>query len=150
MSYENVLNLISQLQALSESNTKIDIEAKLRIKLPIEYKQFLLSEFKNPPIKDEFEFTLNDQTSSSAIAYFLELTNNENRSITNFIDTYKNRIPVNTTPIAYDNFGNLILIENNSGKIYFWDHEVNDDDNCSLSDLGFIANSFTKFINGLK
>ena len=67
-----------------------------------------------------------------------------------FINTYKNRIPVNTTPIAYDNFGNLILIENNSGKIYFWDHEVNDDDNCSLSDLGFIANSFTKFINGLK
>ena len=28
-----------------------------------------------------------------------------------FINTYKNRIPVNTTPIAYDNFGNLILIE---------------------------------------
>jgi len=149
MSYENVLNLISELQALSESDNKIQIESKLGIKLPIEYKQFLLSDFKNPPIKNKFKFIIDGKSNSSSIAYFLELTNNKNRSITEFINTYKNRIPTNTVPIAYDDFGNLVLIEINTNKIYFWDHEVNDIDESPLSELGLIANSFNKFLNDL-
>ena len=71
-------------------------------------------------------------------------------------DIYKleeKRMPNTFFPIAHDSGGNLICMDSNDSKIYFWDHEkeVNyykSDDN-DWSNLYFIADNLNDFISNL-
>jgi SMI1-KNR4 cell-wall len=54
-------------------------------------------------------------------------------------------------PIAEDDGGNLICIscsDNDKGKIYFWNHEEENEDDLTAN-LYFVSNSFNEFIDSL-
>jgi len=58
---------------------------------------------------------------------------------------YIDNIPVRAYPIADDDCGNYVLLdEGTGGKIYFWDHEFEDDNIIHLAD------SFDEFLSMLK
>lgn len=116
----------------------IDLEYKLSLNLPKDYRDFLLSTNGGKPSPNIFK-TLNGEYETD-IHYFYGI-NSE------IYDLYKNciniidRIPVNFFPIANDSLGNFILIDCKGEGVYLFDHEI---------ELKiFIANSFTSFVNNL-
>ncbi len=67
-------------------------------------------------------------------------------------EMYRSRIPPGFVPIGVDSFSNLFCLgavgTDYESKIYFWDHELeaDDDETPTLENMTFIANSFTEFL----
>lgn len=126
-----------------------DFEKENGIKLPLDYRKFLLQSNGGKPIADKNLYP------PTIVTYILGMHNGEYySSLYKHIEMFKNRLPFSTFPIATDPFGNLFIMslhEENHGHIYFWDHEGEPEiqdghyvDNCS-----FVAYSFTEFIEKL-
>jgi hypothetical protein len=133
---------------LSETEVT-DFENVNSIKLPLEYKQFLLDFNGGVP---EPNRNLNPNTYVTCI---LGMHNGPyHASLYKHIDMFKERLPLSTFPIGTDPFGNLFIMTLHSesyGQIFFWAHEeepkIQDGhftDNCY-----FVANSFSEFVNNL-
>ena len=77
-----------------------------------------------------------------------------------FIETYKiaqRRLPDEMIPIASDPFGNLFCLAvegDDAGKVLFWDHEREPDDDeeevTSFPNVRFVADSFEEFLASLE
>jgi hypothetical protein len=87
------------------------------------------------------------------VRYFLSISDNYGISLSHKFEIYTeaNRVPVNTLPIAVDPGGNLVLIAVSgpeTGKVYFWDHEVEglEEDSASHRHLHLVAESFSEFL----
>jgi hypothetical protein len=66
--------------------------------------------------------------------------------------TSASRIPPSALPIASDIAGNLLCMDfkgNHSGRIYFWDHELECDLN-GYDNLSLVANSFSTLLTQIK
>lgn len=127
------------------------IEKECKLKLPIEYKMFLLN-FSNCIFKDDIYYqsiekspwTPGDGLESVEVFYGLE---NDDINLRKRIQQYSGRIPDGLIPIAESPGGNQICIGvkgKYTERIYFWDHE-----NISTkggSNLYLIANLFSDFI----
>lgn len=131
------------------------LEQFWEIKLPKEYRKFLLTQNGGYPDKSIFFFK--NQNIGSDVQGMLGITPEGGLNLLTEIRTYTGRIPSSTFPIGYDSFGNLILISVKNpdrGKIYFWDHELEADPDqgevADYSNLTLIADSFDEFINNLK
>lgn len=118
-----------------------NIENSLKIKLSIEYKQFLMHHNGGYPTLDKFDYIIDSNKCSSFIAYFLSICDNNDYSLIYYIQTYKDKIPENMIPIAVVRNNNLLLIELITNKIYVWDSR----DNISL----FVAEGFNTFLKNL-
>ncbi|WP_010299799.1 SMI1/KNR4 family protein [Candidatus Odyssella thessalonicensis] len=123
--------------------------------LPKTYKVFLLE--KNGGFPKEKHFNFKGQDEGSVLQAFLGITLNEDLDLLETLKVYNGRIPTWSFPIAYDTFGNLILLSvkgPDRGKIYFWDHEMEADpaqgEVPDYSNLTLIADSFNEFINNLR
>lgn len=138
----------------------IQLENECDISFPEEYKNHLLNYNGGSPEPNIFSFTENGKKTNSRINYFYAINSGEFDDLKEVIETFKiteKRMPTHILPIAEDPFGNVVCISAGKidyGYIYFWDHEnevdygiANDDD---YSNLYFIAESFTEFINSLK
>jgi hypothetical protein len=147
----------------SERNLSIDeirrVEAKLDIKLPIQYISFLLSHNGGRPANPKFKFRLpSGGLGESVVNWFLSIYDGEYSNFETFFSMYKedaNRLPVELVPIASDPFGNLVCIGiagEKEGVVYFWDHENEYDigQKPGYRNVHFIANTFPEFLNGLE
>lgn len=147
-----------ELTNIGEKLTEQDIlnlEHKLNVNLPQDYKGFLLQNNGGSPVEDwVFDFTQilpesgKPFDNSSVIRKFSTLS-----ELPVFYDNLigEELIPEKFLPIASDPGGNQILLctnENNHGKIYFADHGMYDleTDYWLMTEL---ADSFTEFINKL-
>ncbi|MBN2572387.1 MAG: SMI1/KNR4 family protein [Ignavibacteriales bacterium] len=127
-------------------------EKRINIQLPSEYREFILKHNGGKPVSNSFNFIDFDGKESNSLVHYFFSIHNE-KSFDNLELTYEyyineDRIPSYMLPIASDPFGNYICIstkEENYGKIYFCDHEMDTNDN-----LCFISNSFNEFLNMLK
>lgn len=147
----NMLN--TRPNTLPEHILKV-LEVYWGFNLPSVYRNFLIKNNGGEPEKDVFCFK--EKKTGSDIRSFLCIFPDNNSNLLNYIKTYKGRIPDNMFPIAYDSFGNLILIgvkNPNRGKIYFWDHDMETDpsqgEKPDYSNMTLIADSFEEFIDGL-
>lgn len=101
-----------------------DFENHYSVKLPDEYKQFLL--VTNGGIPNMVYFVKDD--SDLVVNFFLSL-GSEKYSLEEYFEDYKireNILPIDLLPIGEDAFGNIICISNNSeryGSIHLWYHE---------------------------
>ena len=150
------MNLIEVGNNLCDEDIE-KIENILNLKLPQDYKNFLLKTNGGIP-EDEVEFSfietnlLTNETynQGSDIHYFYN--NDELLSAYNNLTSEK-LIQNVYVPIACDSFGNEILmcLENNCnfGSVFFADHESTNP-NDSFWSLFKISNSFTEFVNMLK
>lgn len=132
-----------------------DLETRLKMKLPNDYKKFLLQNNGGIPIPNVFDFIDGDgQNSNSLVHYFYAVYNdNGHDNLENNYNFFKSerRIPSNILPIAEDPFGNMICISvsgDDYGKVYFWDHELEGQSE-SYDNISLIASSFDEFINNL-
>ncbi|MCY8002451.1 MULTISPECIES: SMI1/KNR4 family protein [Bacillus] len=131
-----------------------EIEKKYKIKLPDDYKQFLLKYGASMICDDDvFYKSLEQDTWSEdefqVVEFFYGLEETElDLDIQDKIDTYSERFPEGIIPIASSPFGNEICLQakgDDIGKIYFWDHEYRN----SEGDFFLVANTFTDFIKSL-
>lgn len=145
-----MVKIVEAGDKLSNQTIKL-FESFLDINLPNSYRSFLQKNNGGSPEPNCFNFYGED--SGSSIHYFYGINADPDYDIVKDLKIYKDRIPPDCLPIAYDEGGNLICLilkGINREKIYFWDHELEkDDDEPDYSNMTLIANNFDEFINGL-
>lgn len=155
----------------SEAGTSLEaieeVEIRLGKQFPDEYKCFILKHnggrpepchfrFKHPTgVWDPYSnYDANGKWDWGMIAYFLSFSG-QHETLFDYLISYEGRIPHDTLPIARDPGGNPILLAvsgANKGKVYFWmrENEPEDEEIINGFDyLGFVADSFTEFLEGL-
>lgn len=129
-------------------------ESFLNRKFPKDYKQFLLTYNGGCPVPNCFDFA-NGQA-GSLVQYFMGISPKSHRyDLLKNLRTLEGRIPPHFLPVACDPFGNQICIAlngENYGKIYFWNHEFEADDNDppTMENVTLIAHNFKDFANSLR
>jgi len=136
--------------SLSEQDIT-DLEEKLNLVLPKDYRAFLKENNGGYPEPDGFDFM--DGSDGSSVDKFLEVNNSKDESIIEYYLSYKKRIPEDFLPIAKDPGGNIILIKANSedSQIYFWDHEneAEEGESPGMGNMHLIASSLQEFLDNL-
>lgn len=147
------MNLLEIGEMIIEDDIR-KLETKMNLKLPEEYRNFLLQNNGGVPENDvEFSFieldvvTQENREQGSDIQYFY--------NVDEMLEAYQNLVDEelihkNYIPVACDSFGNEILIcsdsDENNGCVFFANHEmVNPDGSFWITSK--IANSFNEFIN---
>ena len=131
-------------------------EVRQGVLLPAEYKAFLLKSNGGMPIPDVFEVP-GWHGQGSGLNFFYGIHEGEKVDRLDWAcRVYDERIPADLIPIAYDAFGNNICIGwkgKRKGKIYFWDHEDELDENGDFvqdyRNVFLVANSLQEFLDGL-
>ena len=131
-------------------------EARRKVKLPDDYKLFLLDSNGGAPDPRTFEVP-GWPFEGSALDFFYGIHDKKSSRLDRACEVYTDRIPADLIPIARDAFGNVVCIGwkgKRRGKIYFWDHENElDDQGSSRQDYGnvyLVANSLGEFLGKLE
>lgn len=120
-------------------------ETQIHLKLPVEYKKFLLTQNGGVPVKGIFQY----EGGASGVIFF-GLNVEQHNDLRWSYDCYKTRIPVGFLPIGSDPGGNLICIDTNKNvPVYFWDHEK-ETVPVDRSNVFLIANDFGDFLYSLQ
>ncbi|WP_033852683.1 SMI1/KNR4 family protein, partial [Yersinia wautersii] len=117
------MTVIHDAKGPADELSIVNIEKKLGITFPNDYREFLKKYNGGYPEPDGFYFI--DSKDGSCVDKFLSTNGDKSDSIAACYDLYKKRIPQGFVPIATDPGGNLLLLcgtKENSG-IFFWDHE---------------------------
>ena len=140
------------------SNFEIEaLENKYDIKLHQDHKELLLLCNGGQTDKCLSYFQDNGINKKCILNWILSISNDEYDNLETYIKIFKiyqKRLPDNLIPVGNDSGGNLFCIStygNDGGKMYFWKHEfeVEDDQEPSYSNLFFIADSLENFIENL-
>jgi len=127
-------------------------EQRIGSTLPADYRNFLIANNGGRPNPSAFSFTTcQGKHEDSSVHYFFGIHDGRIGSLEGKAVLRGQRIPTDFLPIATDAFGNLILIglgSQNQGKVYFWDHEQEEDEP-SLRNISEIAETFAGFVNAL-
>jgi len=131
-------------------------EARRGVLLPAEYKAFLLESNGGSPIPNLFQVP-GWHGNGSGLNYFYGIHEGEKMvRLDAACDTYDERVPSDLIPIAYDAYDNNICIGwkgKRAGKIYFWDHEDELDENgdfvTDYRNVYLLADSLQEFLDGL-
>jgi hypothetical protein len=135
----------------------LEFEQRHNIKLPEEYRSFLLQFNGGRPKPEIIDFIQYGDDQSDMVNYLGGIHNGEYwASLEWHIDSLKSRIPKGFIPIGDDPGGNAYLIGTDGeifGQIYFWDHENEaalEEKEPDFKNMSLIANSFTEFLNKLR
>lgn len=127
-------------------------EKKMGIKLPEDYRQFLLKNNGGRPDPANFPIRGLENNPFGGIHFFGGIGDNiESVNIDWSYKIFRGRIPKNLLPIASDPMGNLICLSlgvEDQGTVYYWDH---DDEHSSPTyrNVYFIASSFPPFLDSI-
>ena len=129
------------------------LEENLRVKLPVEYKKFLLLHNGGHPEKTNYP-TLSPALDGANIAWFLAFYDGEYENLLKEFSRFKGIIPEEFIPIARGSGGNKICLGvsgNVFGKVYFFvrNWEIDENGQPIPDDMCIIANNFNDFINSL-
>jgi hypothetical protein len=136
-------------------------EQVIGVRLPEEYRQYLLSHLGGHPAPDNFRVQWSGQdwaegNEINSVAWMLSPYDGKDENLVDYYKTHVGRVPDDTIPIARDPGSNLILLGvsgPNKGKVFFWqrDYEVDpgSGDVPDYSNVGHVADSFDEFINSL-
>jgi hypothetical protein len=139
------LPLTDSYGALSPSLLQ-ELEDALEARLPDAYRTFLLRWNGGRPHAAAFR---GEDSGDESLESFLGLAAGHDDDLLAFLDLYEGRLPDGQLPIAYDAFGNLILIAlsgPDAGAVFFWDHELEPDEPCE-SNLQRLAPDFNTFLS---
>ena len=131
-------------------------EKQAEVEFPEDYVEFLANSNGGEPKLSTFEYKLKDgRVWTGGVRVFFGIDVDDWEDIKHYYALYEDRIPKQMLPIANDDGGNLILLalgKQDKGKVYFWDHdeESEDDEPPTTDNIYFVANSFTEFLENLK
>ncbi|WP_323756668.1 SMI1/KNR4 family protein [Roseivirga sp.] len=150
-----MLNFFDQEQQLTNQQIG-QIEKELSFKFPQEFRSHLLNYNGGRCDPNVFKFQENGKPAYSSIDWFLSVYDGEYDNFKKYYTIYKideKRLPSNIVPIAHDPGGNLICLEIDTGRVFFWNHEREVDYSISsdtdYSNLYLVANNFNEFLEGL-
>ena len=125
------------------------VEQRLSGIFPDDYLHFLVQ--NNGGRAESSVFVFDDtkgQQADSLVDWFFGVCDDPDYGIEPNLDAYEGRVPNGFCPIACDPFGNLLLIgfrDENRGDIYFWDHELEEDEP-TMANMSKVATSFSGFL----
>ncbi len=128
-------------------------ERKIGTRLPEEYRQFLIEYNGGKP--SPCDFRISEKEREDSLHHFYGLHDGPvYLNLEQAYESYKARVPTTMIPFADDPAGNAICIgigSNDTGKIFFWDHELEseDDDEPTYQNVTEISNSYAGFLNSL-
>jgi hypothetical protein len=133
-----------------------DFETRRAVVLPPEYKAFLLNSNGGWPTPNVFEIPHFHGQGSELGSFYGIHDGPKGKRLDRALEVYDERIPADLIPIAYDAGGNAVCIGwkgERAGKIYFWDHEDEIDENGCLRyddcDVFLLADSLQEFLDSL-
>jgi len=134
--------------------SKLDaFERKVGYSFPKTYREFLLTCNGGDPERTRIS---GPHENLAGIRLFLELTKSTNQGLLYYYNLMRDRIPTGFLPIALDECGNVFIINLNpqapdQGVVYFWDHELEADEDAgeipSYNNLTRIADTFQDLLN---
>jgi len=138
------IELYEENQAICMEDIK-DFEDKMHISLPKDYIAFMLCQNGGNPKVCEFE--LPDKSNWSVVNEFYPIGSMENNLYKmNYLEDYSDGF----IAIGDDSCGNEILLKvngENIGEIYFYDHDVDPEEE---NNMHYLAKSLTDFLKLLK
>jgi hypothetical protein len=133
-----------------------EFEARRGILLPAEYKVFLLKSNGGWPTPNVFEVPGWHGQASELGSFYGIHDGPKTKRLDWACEVHDERIPADLISIAYDAGGNEICIGwkgEREGKIYFWDHEDELDENGDFvqdyRNVFLVANSLQEFLDSL-
>jgi hypothetical protein len=133
-----------------------EFEARWRMVLPAEYKAFLLHSNGGYPTPNTFRVPGWYGHGNSVMSFYGIHDGSKTRRLDWARQVLDERVPADLIPIAIDANGNQICLGwkgERKGKVYFWDHEDElDEDGDFVTDyrnVYLIANSLQEFFDGL-
>lgn len=113
------------------------------INIPIELKS-IISKYGDGKFSPNNHIIFNQ----ISVDYFLSIKETNKNSINEALITYKDRIRENMIPIANCVGGNMLLIDE-KGSIYFWDHEYENQDDLMAACI-FISSNINDVLDNLE
>jgi hypothetical protein len=146
------MEIVKSCKVITETELSL-FESALKVKLPEDYRQFLLTHNGGSPRPSCFRVNIDGFESITAIERILCLDPEERYSLQKYLNIYKNRIPSNLLPIATELSVDLICLSvsgDDYGTIYLWDHnwEVTES-KPDYSNVHYLAASFSKLLDML-
>lgn len=140
----------------TSSDAIAHFEAQWGLLLPFEYKRFLLKSNGGWPAPNVFMVPGWHGQASVLDAFCGIHEGRKSERLDLALKTYEDRVPEDLIPIAYDAGGNVICLGwkgERKGKVYFWDHEDElDEDGDFVTDyrnVYLVANSLQEFLDSL-
>lgn len=135
----------------ARSDLVLELEEKVAAKLPEDYLQFLEVYNGGRPEPDTFSFDNEDDATDVHCFFGVGVKGADGFDW--ILEVFTGRIPDGYIPIAGDSGGNLVCMDlrhDGAGRIYFWDHEFEADEEApSMDNMYLVANSFTAFLAAL-
>ncbi len=132
-----------------------DVEMRNSISYPESYKKFLLQSNGGEPVINVFEIP-NWIGARSCVNVLFGIHDEEYDNLEEYADSLAGRLPKGFVPIGDDPGGNLLCIgteDEYRGKIYFWDHEDELDEEglskMDMSNMYWLANDIFEFLDKL-
>ncbi|MCZ7646129.1 MAG: ankyrin repeat domain-containing protein [Planctomycetota bacterium] len=107
----------------------VAFEKRLGVELPQGYRKFLLKHNGGCPKPSKFDYLDHGKKRASDVKCFIPLVGGE-YNLAYYLDWRAGRLPEDYLPIGEDYFGNLVclgLSGKERGKLYFWDHDQEED-----------------------
>ncbi len=144
--------VIQNVGAPIDETTVRQFEQTVGADIPTDYRDFLLKNNGGKPTPNVFDIP--QENNASVLREFFGLNGAKTSKFQAKLETYKDRYPADMLPIGSDPSGNLVLLSvtgTEKGKVYFWDHELEADDERQpyYENIYLISNSFAEFLEGL-
>jgi cell wall assembly regulator SMI1 len=129
-------------------------EHRLKITLPTDYKEFLLTHNGGRLEPNRFPIRSNRSDTHGILNWLFGVREHGQYSLVDEAMRFQGRVPPDLLPIGEDPGGNLICLAiagPNRTRIYFWTHEeeVDEDETPGYDNVYFVANSFTDLLERL-
>jgi hypothetical protein len=146
---------IENLLGTTAENDIPRLESILNLRLPQDYRQFLLKYNGGIPAQDTFVFP--GTSEGSCVDVFYGIGPDDYYDLANMQRVLEGRLPKHFLAVAGDPFGNKVCIcvaGEHVGKIYYWDHEREADPSQgdtpdTTENVILIADSFKEFLASL-
>jgi hypothetical protein len=130
-------------------------EGKLGVRLPDDYRTFLLKHNGGTPTPDFFPIHGYGAAAGSTLDWFYGIHKQHTYDLIWNATISKGRMPRELLPIAEAAFGDevcLVVAGPLRGKIYFWVHdaEVGEGEPPTWANTYYVANSFTELLGNLQ
>lgn len=121
-------------------------ESALAIALPKAYRRFLLWRDGGTPEANRLPSNEN-----VGIDEFFGVGADSGNGLVETARAFRDRIPNEMFPVAESAGGNLVLIATSDGAVWFWDHELEseEDEPASRDNVTRLADAFDQFLNEL-
>lgn len=130
------------------------LEGFLGLKIPTGYRDFLLD--GNGQWQGGKDFDIPEQGSTSLNYFFPLVSKNLTDNLPYKMKLYRGRVPEEMLPIASDSGGNLLLLSlkgKDRGAVFFWDHEMeaeDEDEQPYYENIQLLSRNFDDFLKTLK